>query len=96
MSPRLFIGKHPCDDLPYIHDVDPDPRSGDSHFTHNGPDYSGWYVRQQVTEEMVERMKAGFDDPGVSMPEDWTSWDPLVSAFVAALGVPSLPGDTDA
>jgi hypothetical protein len=51
---RVFVGKHPCDDLPYIHDVDPDPRTGDERFTFDGPDYSGWYVRQEVTEEMVE------------------------------------------
>lgn len=42
--PRFYIGKHPCDDLPYVHDVDPDPRSGDPHFSFDGPDYSGWYV----------------------------------------------------
>jgi hypothetical protein len=52
---RFFIAKHPCDDLPYVDDVDPDPRTGDTRFTFDGPDYSGWYVRQEVTEEMVER-----------------------------------------
>ena len=52
--PRFYIGKHPCDDLPYIQDVDPDPRTGDPHFTFDGPDYSGWYVRVggQITDEM--------------------------------------------
>lgn len=43
---RIFIGKHPCDDLPYIVGLDPDPRSPDFDPFRGieGEDYSGWYV----------------------------------------------------
>lgn len=45
---RIFIGKHPCDDLPYINGTDPDPRSEEfeSFLGIDGDDYSGWYVRE--------------------------------------------------
>jgi hypothetical protein len=43
--PLVFIGKHPCDDLPYIVGTVPDPRSGHLAFTVEGPDYSGYYIR---------------------------------------------------
>lgn len=43
--PLVFIGKHPCDDLPYIEGTAPDPRSGHPAFTYEGPDYSGYYIR---------------------------------------------------
>ena len=43
---RIFIIKHPCDDQPTIMDIDPDPRTGDPRFTFDGPDYSGWYVKE--------------------------------------------------
>ena len=43
---RIFIGKHPCDDLPYIVELDPDPRSleWEQFRGIDGDDYSGWYV----------------------------------------------------
>lgn len=44
-NPLVFIGKHPCDDMPYIEGTVPDPRSGHPAFTHDGPDYSGYYIR---------------------------------------------------
>ena len=45
---RIFIGKHPCDDLPYIVGPDPDPRSPDFDPFRGieGEDYSGWYVKE--------------------------------------------------
>ena len=43
---RIFIGKHPCDDLPYIVEIDPDPRSPEFEQFRgiDGDNYSGWYV----------------------------------------------------
>ena len=45
---RIFIGKHPCDDLPYIVEPSPDPRSPDFDPFRGieGEDYSGWYVKE--------------------------------------------------
>ena len=43
---RLFVIKHPCDDLPTIMHVLPDPRSGDARFSFDGPDYSGFYTKE--------------------------------------------------
>ena len=44
-SPIVFVGKHPCDDLPYVEGTIPDPQSDHPMFTFDGPDYSGYYVR---------------------------------------------------
>lgn len=43
---RIFIGKHPCDDLPHIVEIDPDPRSEEwqRYVGPEGDDYSGWYT----------------------------------------------------
>lgn len=38
--PLVLIGKHPCDDMPYVEATVPDPRSGHPAFTFDGPDYS--------------------------------------------------------
>jgi hypothetical protein len=85
---RFFIAKHPCDDLPYVDDVDPDPRTGDTRFTFDGPDYSGWYVRQEVTEEMVERAakaKWGKFWPLLAADSKWQEKSDMRRALTAAL-----------
>ena len=44
---RIWIIKHPCDDLPTIMNVDPDPRSDEwkeQYEGMNGEDYTGWYT----------------------------------------------------
>jgi hypothetical protein len=53
---RIFIGKHPCDDLPYIVGIEPDPRSDEwkERFGIDGEDYSGWYITQKENEETEE------------------------------------------
>lgn len=43
--PLMFVAKHPCDDLPYIENTLPDPRTGHPAFTFDGPDYTGFYIR---------------------------------------------------
>jgi hypothetical protein len=53
---RFFITKHPCDDLPYVDGVDPDPRTGDARFTFDGPDYSGWYIAEKDILAVVKQM----------------------------------------
>jgi hypothetical protein len=55
---RVFIGKHPCDDLPYIVGTDPDPRdSGWEPFKGlDGIDYSGWYVKVEPPDEQKWRL----------------------------------------
>ena len=56
-SPRLFIIKHPCNDQPTIMGVDPDPRSGDSLYTFDGPDYSGYYIREPRWLSWLRKLK---------------------------------------
>lgn len=42
---RVFVAKHPCDDLPFIEHIEPDPRSEEwrRFVGPEGEDYTGWY-----------------------------------------------------
>lgn len=57
--PLFFVGKHPCDDMPFIVGTVPDPRSGHPAFTFEGPDYSGYYIRlpRRITRFITRKMR---------------------------------------